>query len=49
MATLIRVRNYTRAAPQFGKLTILASPFGKLLDIDFLYFCQILKDGKSYS
>ena len=42
----IRMRKYTRAAPRDGNLRILASHFGKLLEIDFCLFCQILKDGK---
>ena len=44
----IHVRKYTCAARD-SKLRNLASHFGKLLEVDFCLFCQILKDGKSYT
>jgi hypothetical protein len=43
------VRKDARADERFGKLRNLASDFGKPLEIDFVLFCQILKDGKSFT
>ena len=49
MATPMRTRKYTRAATTDSKSGKLASNFGKLLENDFCMFCQILKDGKSFT
>ena len=49
MATPMPTRKYTRAATTDSKSGKLASNFGKLLENDFCMFCQILKDGKSFT
>jgi hypothetical protein len=46
---VVYARGKMRADEGFGKLRNLASDFGKLLEIDFVLFCQILKDDKSFT